>query len=158
MKEPSMSAFFRMAEPPEQMKDWAIGLVRFVVGLSFFLHGWQKVFEFGFAGVTGAFTQMGAPMPEITAPLVSLVELLGGGALMIGFATRLVAIPLAFDMLMAIVLVHLPSGFFAPQGVELVLLLFIGALAMAVGGPGAVSVDRAISSLRSRSAYVDNRV
>jgi putative oxidoreductase len=152
-----MSALFRMAEPPEQMKDWAIGLVRFVVGLTFFLHGWQKAFEFGFAGVTGAFTRMGVPMPELTAPLVGLVELVGGAALMIGFVTRLVALPLAFNMLMAIVLVKLGGGFFSPAGIELELLLLVGALAMAIGGPGAFSIDRAIAEMRSRAAYADTR-
>jgi putative oxidoreductase len=152
-----MSAFFRMAEPPEQMKDWAIGVIRLVVGLTFFLHGWQKLMDFGIAGVTQGFTQMGVPMPEVTAPLVSLVEFVCGASLMIGFLTRLVAIPLAIDMLAAMFLVSLKNGFFVSQrGVELELLLFAGSLAMVLGGPGALSIDRVLSSARSRSVLGDS--
>jgi putative oxidoreductase len=154
-----MSAFFRMAEPPEQMKDWAIAVVRLVVGLTFFLHGWQKLIDFGIARMTQGFTQMGVPMPELTAPLVSLVEFAGGGLLMIGFLTRLVAIPLAIDMLAAMFLVTLKNGFFAAQGgAELELLLFAGALGMALGGPGALSIDRVLGSVRTRAALGDSRV
>jgi putative oxidoreductase len=150
-----MSTFFRLAGPPEHMKDWAIALVRLVVGLTFFLHGWQKLFDFGIPGVTQGFTRMGVPMPEITAPLVALVEFVAGASLMIGFLTRLVAIPLAIDMLVAILLVHLRGGFFAPSGVELVLLLFTGAVAMALGGPGALSMDGIFADFRSRAARGD---
>jgi putative oxidoreductase len=150
-----MSSLFRMIEPPEQMKDWAIAIVRMIVGFTFVMHGWQKFFDIGVAAVVGGFTSMGVPMPELTAPLVTFVELICGFALMIGLATRLVAIPLAIDMLAAIVLVQIPGGFFAPQGVELVLLLFTGAFAMMLGGPGALSVDRQMSGMRTRIAFAD---
>src|SRR5687768_6983612 len=108
-----MSSLFRMIEPPEQMKDWAIAIVRMIVGFTFLMHGWQKFFDIGVAAMVGGFTSMGVPMPELAAPLVTFVELICGAALMIGLATRLVAIPLAIDMLAAIVLVHIPGGFFA---------------------------------------------
>lgn len=150
-----MRAFFRAAEPPEEMKDWAIAIVRVVVGFSMFLHGWQKLFQFGITGVTEAFSQMGVPIPEVTAPLVSVVEFAGGAAVLVGFATRLVVIPLAIDMLAAMLIVHVPSGFFAPQGVELPLLLFGGFLALLVGGPGALSIDRMISRARAPVGYAN---
>jgi putative oxidoreductase len=76
---------------------------------------------------------------------------------MIGFLTRLVAIPLAIDMLAAMFLVSLKNGFFVSQrGVELELLLFAGSLAMVLGGPGALSIDRVLSSARSRSVLGDS--
>jgi putative oxidoreductase len=113
--------------------------------------------DIGIAGMEQGIARMGVPMPEIAAPLVSLVEFGCGASLMIGFLTRLVAIPLAIDMLSAILLVHRQAGFFAPGGVELVLLLFTGALAMVLGGPGSLSVDRAFASLRTRSVLGDSR-
>ncbi len=153
-----MSAYFRLMDPPEQAKDWGLAIIRIVVGFTFLMHGWQKVFSFGLAGTASAFEQMGAPMPEITGSLVSIVELVGGAALMVGFMTRLVAIPLAIDMLSAMLIVHLPNGFFLPTGVEAVLLLFAGAVCCVIGGPGTLSIDRALAEVRSRAAYTEGRV
>jgi putative oxidoreductase len=44
-------------------------------------------------------------------------------------------------MLGAMFLVHLPNGFFLPSGIEFVLALFAGAGAIAIAGPGALSLD-----------------
>jgi putative oxidoreductase len=116
-----------------------------VVGFTFFMHGWQKLFQFGLPGVTNAFTQMGVPLPGVTAPLVSVLELVGGALLILGLLTRPAAILLAIDMLVATLLVHLPAGFFLPNGVAFVLLLLAGAVALFLTGPGAFAVDRIIA-------------
>jgi putative oxidoreductase len=52
-----------------------------------------------------------------------------------------VALGLALTMLGAITLVHLPAGFFAPNGIEFPLALLGGALALALSGPGKISLD-----------------
>jgi putative oxidoreductase len=44
-------------------------------------------------------------------------------------------------MLGALILVHLPAGFFLPNGIEFVLALFGGAAALALTGPGVFSID-----------------
>jgi putative oxidoreductase len=153
-----MSSYFRLMDPPEQAKDWGLAIIRIVLGLTFMLHGWQKVFEYGIPGVTQAFGQMGAPLPGITGPLVSALELAGGAALIVGLLTRLVAIPLAIDMLGAIFLVVLPmKGISAPLAFELELILLVGALAMLIGGPGALSIDGAIARAHSRAAFATGR-
>ena len=120
-------------------------ILRVVTGITFALHGYQKLFVFGVAGVQGAFTKMGAPMPMVTGPLVGGLEFFGGIALVIGLLTRLAALGLAIDMLGAIALVHFANGFFLPKGYEFVLMLFAAALTLAVGGAGAYSVDDAIA-------------
>ena len=48
-------------------------------------------------------------------------------------------------MLAATLLVHLPNGFFAPNGYELVLLLLGSSIALAVIGPGALALDNIIT-------------
>jgi putative oxidoreductase len=129
-----------------------LAIVRIMTGIIFIAHGGQKLFSFGFAGVTQGFTQMGAPMPGITGPLVSLIEFFGGIALVIGLLTRLAASGIAAVMVGAILLVHLPAGFFLPNGYEFVLLLLCIAIALIVGGAGPFSVDDAIA--RRRAARV----
>ena len=123
----------------------ALGIIRVVAGVIFMAHGYQKFFMMGLPGVTEFFTQVGAPLPGITAIVVAALELAGGFALLIGFFARFVAIPLALDIAGAIVLVHMKNGFFVPSGIEFVTLLMVAALAIAIAGPGNFSIDRALS-------------
>ena len=128
-----------------------IAILRVITGIVLAAHGYQKLFVYGMAGVQGAFTKMGAPMPMITGPLVALLEFFGGLALIVGLLTRLVALGLAVDMLGAILIVHLAAGFFLPAGYEFVLMLFAASLAIAVGGPGSFSVDAMLAGRASAS-------
>lgn len=130
----------RIASPSQA--QIALGLIRIIAGVIFMAHGYQKFFSMGIEGTTGFFTQIGAPLPGISAIVVATVELVGGFALLAGFMTRLVAIPLIVDMATAIILLHSKHGFFVPMGVEFVTLLLVSASALAIGGPGAFSLDR----------------
>lgn len=126
-------------------RHWGLTVLRVMVGCVFLAHGAQKVFVYGFHGVAGAFAGMGIPVPAVTSALVALVELLGGVALIAGFLTRWAAILNGFDMLVAVLLVHLKHGFFAPAGVEYPLTLMAACIVLAVVGPGAASVDGALA-------------
>ena len=126
-----------------------VGLValRIAVATIFIRHGAQKLFVFGFAGVAGAFTQMGVPFPGLMGPLIGLLEFFGGIALVIGLLTRLIALGLVFDMLGAILLVQLKNGF---SRYELEFLLLGSSLALVLTGAGGFSVDALIAGRREK--------
>lgn len=124
-------------------------VLRIVVGAVFAAHGAQKIFEYTIPGTIGSFAGMGVPMPEIAAPFVAFVELIGGILLVLGLFTRLAGILLAIDMTVALVLVHLSAGLWVGEGgYEFVAVLGAAALALALTGAGRFSLDRAF--LRGR--------
>jgi putative oxidoreductase len=129
--------------------EFGIAILRLVLGTVFAAHGAQKLFQFGLEGLTASFGSMGIPLPALAAAVVIVTELLGGIALIVGAFSRLVAVPLAATMLVATLLVHLPAGFFAPNGIEFTLTLMAGSLAILFAGPGAWALDNSLAARRS---------
>lgn len=138
----------RLLTPTPARVDLALLILRVVTGIVFLMHGWQKVFQYGFAGVSQGFGQMGVPMPGIMGPFIALLELIGGIALIAGVLTPVFAALLACNMVGAILLVHLRAGFFLPEGYEFALTLLAAMLALALAGAGAYSVDGALGRRR----------
>ena len=129
---------------PRQL-DLGLTMLRTVTGAIFAAHGAQKLFVFGFDGVTGAFGGMGVPLPGIVGPATAMLEFFGGLAMVVGLLTRPVAVALSVAMLGALVVVHLPNGFFLPNGYEFVLALFGAAATLGITGAGAWSIDGLIA-------------
>src|SRR5215207_11490809 len=137
------------ARTGQSVWPWGIALLRIVVGIVFVMHGQQKLFEMGVGGVAGFFASLGVPAPQLAAIVVSLLETVGGVALIFGVLTRLFGLLLTGDVLVAMLLVHRPNGFFVGNGgVELVLLLAAAALALALTGPGAMALENVLQSER----------
>ena len=132
---------------PRQL-DAGLTVLRMVTGTVFVAHGAQKLFVYGLAGVGAGFAQMGIPFPTIVGPLVGFLELFGGLALIAGLLTRLAAAGLTANMLGALFLVHLPAGFFLPNGYEFVLMLAASATALAITGAGQFSIDARLARRR----------
>jgi putative oxidoreductase len=129
--------------------DLGLLLLRVVAGFSFAMHGYQKVFTMGLGPVTEGFSKMGIPLPGLMGPAISLLELVGGIALILGVGTRIVAFLLTCDMIGAILLVHMKNGFFAPNGIELALLFGAMCGALVLTGAGELSIDAKIAKGRA---------
>jgi putative oxidoreductase len=144
-----MSLFSKTSE---NQINIGLTILRVVVGAIFVAHGAQKIFVFGFDGVGGAFGQMGIPMANILGPFVALVEFFGGLALVTGLLTRLASFGLLSTMVVAILQVHLPNGFFAPKGVEFPLSLLASTLMLVITGAGKWSIDSFVASRSKKTA------
>lgn len=133
---------------------WATLPLRLVLGSGFTVHGWAKLTR-GPAGFAKLLIWIGVPFPSVTAWVSTLLELLGGLALVAGAFVEVVSVPLIVVMLVAMFTVHLRNGFssintigltadgpqFGPPGCEVNLLYISGLLALLLAGPGPLSID-----------------
>ncbi|MED4285730.1 DoxX family protein [Priestia megaterium] len=121
-------------------------LIRLVIGLSFMAHGTQKLFGwFGGHGLKGTgswFESIGMKPGVRMALMAGLSELVGGALFAAGLLTPLGALLIAGTMVMAIVKVHGPNGYWATQnGYEYNLTLLVVAIGVAIAGPGYYALD-----------------
>ena len=127
--------------------------LRLTLGLVFLGHGAQKAFGSfggpGFAGATGFIGSLGLrPAPFWTALAVG-GELLAGLLFLLGLLTPVAGLLVLATMAVAIAKVHGPKGFFVQNGgYEYNLVLIIAAVALALVGPGAFSLDHLLGLVR----------
>ena len=128
--------------PSPSQVSFGLAVLRIATGLVFLDHGYQKMFKMGIGGVTGFFGQIGVPLPSVMATLITVLEVFGAVAIIVGFLTRPLALAFALDMLGAIFLVQLKNGF---SKFELEFLLLGAAVALLFTGPGRYSIDAIIA-------------
>jgi putative oxidoreductase len=102
--------------------------------------GWGKLNDL--PQVTGYFTQLGIPAPGLNAAVAASTEFFGGLLLLVGLGTRLVSLPMAFTMVVAILTAKREAldGLTTLFGFEewSYLVMF---LTVALVGPGGLSLD-----------------
>lgn len=129
--------------------------VRVIAGVIMLAHGWSKLTgPAGLAGVAAFLGEFGVPAPTFFAYALTFLEVGGGLALIVGLLTRVAAVLLTVDLVLAILLVKIHVGLIAPpgtgSGAELDLALIAGFIAVALLGPGRPSLDHTLG-LESRS-------
>ena len=146
-------------------RQWAPLPLRLMIGYGFLAHGWAKLSR-GPAGFAKLLEQIGAPLPDVTAWVSTLIELLGGVAILLGAFVAVVSVPLIVMMLVAMFTVHLHYGFsavntigltadgpqFGPPGYEVNLLYIAGLLALILGGAGPFSIDKLLARRKGKPA------
>jgi uncharacterized membrane protein YphA (DoxX/SURF4 family) len=124
--------------------------VRLAVGAIFLSEGVQK-FLFPVELGAGRFAKIGIPAPDALAPFVGAVEIVCGLLILAGLLTRLAAVPLIIDMLVAISTTKIPmllkSGFWAAAHEARVdFAMLLGLLFLLAAGAGPLSADARLSS------------
>ena len=141
-----------------QTDSSVVGLIlRITLAVVIFPHGAQKVLGWfgghGFKGTMKFFTDSG--IPAVLALLAIVAEFLGPFGLAVGLLTRIAAFGIACVMVVAIVTVHWPHGFFMNwygnqkgEGFEYHLLVLGIAITLIIVGAGAWSLDGALAGPR----------
>ncbi|MFF0284475.1 DoxX family protein [Rhodococcus aetherivorans] len=137
-----MRTLLQPASTSPALTDLVLLVSRVALGVILLAHGWQKLHEYTLDGTSVSFGEMGIPVPAVAATVVTLVEIVGGVALVIGLLTPVVALLNTLTLLGALVLVHASNGVFVDNGgFELVLALLAGLLPLVVLGAGKFSAD-----------------
>ncbi|MGH7495397.1 MAG: DoxX family protein [bacterium] len=138
---------------PEQLNSAGLLIARLALGLVMFAHGAQKLLGwFGGKGWSHSLEFMTGDLgiPAVFAVLAILAEFFGGLMIIIGAVTRLAALVLIIEQVVAALMVQLPSGFFmnwsptmstAGHGVEMNLVLIGLAATLFCTGAGAYALD-----------------
>lgn len=132
--------------------SWSLIVLRVVLGLVVFPHGAQKLLGwfggYGFAGSMTYFTDT-VGVPWIVGFIVIMLEFFGAIALIIGFATRIIAVLYIAVAIGIIFTSSIQHGFFmnwfgnqGGEGYEYFLLWIGMAVALVINGSGRYSVDK----------------
>jgi putative oxidoreductase len=150
-------------------RDLGLLLLRLGAGSILMVHGYPKLFggpekevppvatailgpdypgtvkSGGKEAFANALRSMGVPEPELAAVASGLAEFGGGLALLLGVATRPAGLAAAINMAVASYKVHGKQGLASQGGYEFSALLGLCALALALTGPGDISIDHLLS-------------
>jgi putative oxidoreductase len=125
--------------------------VRLYWGWQFVQAGWGKLHDIG--KVIGFFTDLGIPAPVLNAYFVSALEFGGGLLLLLGLGSRLIALPLVIDMIVAYItadrealfsIISNPDKFTAAAPYT----FLVASLLMLIFGPGRFSLDALVTRRR----------
>ncbi len=129
------------------LKSPILLLLRIYWGTAFAIAGWGKLNEI--TPFVQFLTDLHFPFPTVMAYLAAATECIGGACLIVGFASRLVAIPLAITMIVAYLTAHVEAVeqiFSAPKVFvsEAPFNFLLTSLLVLAFGPGRFSVDYAL--------------
>lgn len=120
--------------------------IRVAFGTIFIAHGAQKLFGwwggYGLEATGQWMASIGLQPGFSMAMLAGGIEFFGGIAIIVGLLTRPIALVSSLLMLVALILVHWPNGFFiSANGYEFALALLAMSVSLTISGSGRLSLD-----------------
>jgi putative oxidoreductase len=135
--------------------------VRLYWGWQFAQTGWGKLTNIG--KVVNFFTDLGIPAPVLNAYFVSGLEFAGGLLLLLGLGSRLIALPLTIDMIVAYItadrealisIISNPDKFTAAAPYT----FLVASLLVLIFGPGKLSLDTLMAArVRPTNGSINKR-
>jgi len=126
-------------EKLKKLRDLPLLAMRLILAYGFWTPAMMKWKDIH--GIADWFASMDYPLPLFNAYAAATTELVGAILLVLGFATRLISIPLIVVMLVAIFTVHLSGGFEAGNnGFEIPLYYMIMLFTLLIYGGGNISL------------------
>lgn len=127
------------------VNDIVLLAARVVIGGIFVAHGLRK-YNNGFGSTQKMLEGFGVPSPEIGAQVVTYLEIIGGGLLVLGLLAPLAGIVLAAEMAATVYYAHpIRVVFVDVGGWELAAALGAGALALGLVAPGRITLDHVLT-------------
>lgn len=123
-------------------------LLRAALGIIFITHGYPKLAHG--AGMQRFFIEHG--LPGYFLYVAGVLELFGGGLLLLGLFTRGAAMLLVIEMGVAIWKVHSSRGILAVHEYEFPLAMAMACFALATIGAGTISIDHPLFGNRGGSS------
>lgn len=144
MKYQVIKYYHRIENFLESLNDVPLLLIRLTLAYGFYtpaINKWQDI-----NAIAEWFESMNYPLPKINAYLAAGTEMAGVILLTIGFASRIITIPLMIVMLVAIFTVHLQNGWEASNnGFEIPFYYLIMLTVIFIYGPGKISIQGIIN-------------
>jgi putative oxidoreductase len=148
-------------------------LIRLMVGAVFLSEGVQKLMSPDELGA-GRFLHIGIPAPAVMAPFVAVVEIIGGGLVILGLFTRPAALLLLINISVAILSTKVPIllgrglwtfslprlahyGFWSmAHEARTDFCMWLGSLSLLIGGAGWLSFDAVLSRRRGSETGIQS--
>ena len=132
-------------ETLDRLEPYVLSILRIMVGLLFMQHGLVKLFGFP----TGA----GFPAFLSQTWFEGVIEMIGGGLIVIGLFTRWAALITSGEMAIGYFMVHAPKSFFPyVNGGNLAILYCFVFFYLVFAGPGPISLDALLWKKKGSSA------
>ena len=153
IKENTIRIYSRYESAISRLQSPLLLAVRVYWGWQFFRTGLGKLTNI--PKVVDFFTSLGIPFPALNAYFVGSLECVGGALLFLGLGSRIITLPLTFNMLVAYITADREAlfSFFSDPGkfygADPYTFLF-AALLILIFGPGTISLDSAIAHFRRR--------
>ena len=117
--------------------DFALLILRVIVGIIFISHGWPKISDL--RGTASWFSSAGFKPGNFWATFIAILEFVGGLFLIVGFFVQVLGLLFAIEMLVAFLVVNRKRGLVG--GYELDIILFAASLILATMGGGILTLD-----------------